>query len=165
MALKNSKEEWLAALVRAWEGRLLRYVLRFVGQQEGREIVQECFLRLWKEEALSLRGREREWLFCVCRNLAIDNIRKNSKILLIEEEGVFIPQTEELLQKNEEIAGMQAFVKVLPPMQREVIRLKFQENMSYEEIAKVTGHSTSHVGVLIHQGLSEIRRKMQRGNK
>ena len=45
----------------------------------------------------------------------------------------------------------------IPPPQEEVIRLKFQEGLTYREISQVTGHSVSNVGYLIHTGLKAIR--------
>ena len=48
----------------------------------------------------------------------------------------------------------------LPAKEREVIHLKFREGMSYREISAVTGHSLSHVGVLIHTGMKRLRGRL-----
>jgi RNA polymerase sigma-70 factor (ECF subfamily) len=45
----------------------------------------------------------------------------------------------------------------LPESQQEVIRLKFQHQMSYREISRITGQSESNVGFLIHRGIKSIR--------
>ena len=45
----------------------------------------------------------------------------------------------------------------LPGDQQEAIRLKFQHQMSYREISRITGHSESNVGFLIHRGIKSIR--------
>jgi RNA polymerase sigma-70 factor (ECF subfamily) len=45
----------------------------------------------------------------------------------------------------------------LTPNQREVIRLKFQNDLSYKEIADVTGLSSTNVGFLLHVGLKKLR--------
>ena len=45
----------------------------------------------------------------------------------------------------------------LPVNQAEVLRLKFQNDLSYQEIADVTGLSASNVGFLIHTGLKRLR--------
>jgi DNA-directed RNA polymerase specialized sigma24 family protein len=45
----------------------------------------------------------------------------------------------------------------LPPSQREVIRLKFQNGFSYKEISRISGHSVSNVGYLIHAGIKALR--------
>ena len=56
-------------------------------------------------------------------------------------------------------------VDQLPPNQREVIRLKFQSDMSYEEIAVVTGLSSGNVGFLLHHGLKRLRVLAERRGK
>ena len=45
----------------------------------------------------------------------------------------------------------------LPPNQREVIRLKFQNDLSYREIAEVTQLTETNVGFLLHTGLKKLR--------
>lgn len=48
----------------------------------------------------------------------------------------------------------------LPPREQEVIRLKFQNDLSYREIARITRLSESNVGYLLHQGLKSLRQQM-----
>ena len=52
-------------------------------------------------------------------------------------------------------------LKTLPGKQREVIRLKFQNDMSYKEIAEITELSVSNVGFLLHTALKTLRAEMQ----
>lgn len=155
-------EQWLKELLGKWEGRLLRYACRYVKAEVAAEIVQEAFLRAWRAPA-NIVGHEKEWLFHVCRNLAIDHLRREKRVvLLVEEGGVLVPETEESLQRHEELTHLQRLAAALPPAQREVVRLKFQEEMSYQEISRVTGHSVSYVGVLIHLAMTAIRKQAQK---
>ena len=50
-----------------------------------------------------------------------------------------------------------AQLESLPTNQREVIRLKFQNGFSYQEISRISGHSVSNVGYLIHAGMKTLR--------
>ncbi len=54
------------------------------------------------------------------------------------------------------------FLARLPRGQQEVLRLKFQGDLSYLEISRITNLSVGNVGFLIHTGLKTIREKMQR---
>ena len=51
-------------------------------------------------------------------------------------------------------------MSVLPKNQREVIRMKFQFELSYQEISEITGLSTSNVGYLIHVGVKALKKKL-----
>jgi RNA polymerase sigma-70 factor (ECF subfamily) len=53
-----------------------------------------------------------------------------------------------------------ALIDALPGSQQEAIRLRFQSGLSYREISQVTGHSVSHVGVLLHTGLAALRARL-----
>ena len=53
-----------------------------------------------------------------------------------------------------------ALLQRLPAAQQEVIRLKFQQSLSYREIARITELSESNVGYLIHMGIKALREHM-----
>ena len=159
VAKASRNTEWLDAQVRAYEQRLVRYCCRFAPSEVAREIVQESFVRLWTQGDL-VQGREREWLFHVCRNLSIDHLRREKRVRLIEDNGVTLPVAEETLSLQEDVSNLQQTLSRLKPAEREVVRLKFQENMSYKEIASITGHSVSYVGVLVHQAVEKLRQWM-----
>jgi len=158
---RETKLDWLRRLLREFEGRLLRYAVRFVKIEVARELVQETFARIWKEGPLELKGREREWLFCVCRNLALDYLKKERPLSYVTQDNAIEPLAETALTQQESMGEVNGILRALPANQQEVIRLKFQESMSYQEISQVTGHSVSHVGVLIHEAMKEVRRKMK----
>lgn len=53
-------------------------------------------------------------------------------------------------------------IEGLPAPQREVVRLRFEHHLSYEEIARVTSLTSTHVGFLLHTALRTLRGRMQR---
>ncbi len=64
-----------------------------------------------------------------------------------------------LERKREQSTTLQA-LEDLSKNQQEVLRLKFQEGLSYKEISHITGHSVSHVGVLIHEAMMKLRENL-----
>ncbi len=157
--MSETRSDWLEQQVRAYEQRLLRYCCRFTRAEVAREIVQESFVRLWNQFD-KVRGREREWLFHVARNLAVDHLRREKSVRLVDEEGVTLPAAEATISFREDLSQLQDCLARLRPAEREVVRLKFQEGMSYQEISSVTGHSVSYVGVLLHQAVEKMRQWM-----
>jgi RNA polymerase sigma-70 factor (ECF subfamily) len=65
------------------------------------------------------------------------------------------------MEKEEQLADILKILTTLPANQQEVIRLKFQGDLSYSEISRITDLSVSNVGFLIHTGLKTIREKVQ----
>ncbi len=153
------KSEWVRGAVHKFEARLVRYTSRLVPEANAREIVQEAFLRLWQQDARDLDNRLAEWLYTVCRNQAIDARRKYALTVYQSADGAVLETPETETVRTEEAGTLMALVRELPPDQEEVIRLKFQDDLSYKEISAITGHSVSYVGVLIHEAVSAMREK------
>ena len=163
---------WIAAALDAHERVLVAYVRRRLGDLEtARDVVQEAFLRLCRTGSPPPPDRARPWLYRVCRNLAIDHLRKEGRMHLLDETaGLTDPATvngsasrlsaERVAERAEETGRLLSFVQELPARQQEVVRLRFQDALSYREIASVTGASVSHVGVLLHGALAALRRRM-----
>ncbi len=148
-------------LMDRYEGRLLRYMVRFVPLETARDIVQETFVRYWQAENVEATA---PWLFRVARNQALDiNKREETKMLkanspdAVDDAIDEHDSAEESIAKRQQKKQLWALVQTLPVAQKEVLLLKFQEDFSYKEISAVTGHSVSYVGVLIHEGMMRLR--------
>jgi RNA polymerase sigma factor (sigma-70 family) len=158
--------EWMRGVLLRYEGDLLRYAQRIVGDEDhARDVVQDTFLKLWRQDRAELDGHLVEWLYTVCRNQAVDVRRKEQRMHGLAEESLAVQECSEpapvaLVERKDSAAQVLGLVERLPANQQEVIRLKFQGGLSYREISRVTGLTVSHVGVLIHTGLKSIRLKL-----
>ena len=70
---------------------------------------------------------------------------------------------EDVAERRDAAARVLDLLETLPASQREVIRLKFQNGFSYREISRISGHSVTHVGYLIHTGLKTLRGQLNDG--
>ena len=153
------------ALLHRLQGPLIRYAFQITGDVErARDVVQDTFLQLCSENRASLNGHLEPWLYTVCRNRALDVRRKESHMNpLVETTAEPRSDSPDALISMEQRETFQSALKVLetlPARQQEVIRLKFQNELSYKEISLVTGLSVTNVGFLIHAGLKAIRQNM-----
>lgn len=154
---------WVRTAVDRFEKPLTLYASRLLNDAEAaRDVVQETFLRLCVQDRAALEPRLAEWLFTVCRNKALDVLRKESRMTRLSEEQVLRctspdPSPSEAAERRDSAAQVLDLLETLPANQREVIRLKFQNGFSYQEISRISGHSVSNVGYLIHIGLKTLR--------
>ncbi|HET6249540.1 MAG TPA: sigma-70 family RNA polymerase sigma factor [Tepidisphaeraceae bacterium] len=161
--------EWIRTAVRQYERQLVAYAAHLAGDSErARDIVQEAFVRLCSQERAKLEPHVAEWLFRVCRNLAIDIRRKEKRMnLLSQEQSDFLgsaePEPGESVERDDSFAAVTRVMKMLPKNQQEVIRLKFQHGLSYKEISTVTNLTVTNVGFLIHTGLKSLRERLSTG--
>lgn len=165
----ESKAGWIRSALDRFEAPLTRYAYGITGDLErARDVVQDTFLKLCSQSPARLDGYVERWLFKVCRNRALDVRTKEARGRSLEdrrpEDRVSPdPLPSAQLEAHEGLSRILEGLKKLPPDQREVIRLKFQNEMSYREISEITGHSVSNVGFLLHRGLRSLRRMLATG--
>jgi len=154
----SSKSQWIVDALDLYEDALLRYATWVLRDAElAREVVQETFLRLCREERSKLTGHIAQWLFTVCRNLAFDTRKREARMTPLENAEIGVDSN---LEKREAVGEIFRMVESLPKNQREVVYLKFQCDLSYKEISEVTKLSVGNVGLLIHTALRAIRKRV-----
>ena len=154
----SSRSQWIVDALDLYEDALLRYATWVLRDAElAREVVQETFLRLCREERSKLTGHLAQWLFTVCRNLTFDTRKREARMTPLENAEIGVDSN---LEKREAVGEIFRMVESLPKNQREVVYLKFQCDLSYKEISEVTKLSVGNVGLLIHTALRAIRKRV-----
>jgi RNA polymerase sigma-70 factor (ECF subfamily) len=176
--LKRQDAGLLDELIVRYQHRLLRYLLYLTG---NREMAEDLFQEVWMRVLVrggQFNGQSRfdTWLFTIARNLTIDQQRKKTMASLDE----FIegksdddrPMSFEIadgeptpfdrfsnLEDRERIAGA---LMEMDTLYREVLVLRFHEELSLEEIAKVTRAPLSTVKSRLYRGMAAIKPKLER---
>ena len=154
--------------VARYEKPLCRYAYALTRSDgAAQDAVQETFLRLCKADQAKLAGREAAWLFRVCRSRVIDTQRKEnpmSPLTPAHEAALAAPggsPADQAVHRDHETL-VPRLLDQLPEKQREAIRLKFQQHLSYRDIAAVLATSEGNVGFLIHTGIKTLRETLSR---
>ncbi|UCC17038.1 MAG: RNA polymerase sigma factor [Dehalococcoidales bacterium] len=145
--------------------KIYRYVYYNVhnNKERAEDITQEVFLKAWRAIG-SCKGKEKtfsSWLYRIAHNLIIDIIRKSQKQLSHEAE---LP--EEIRDKSDgmeislEQRDLLKVIDVLSPNQRQVILMKFIEDMDNQEIAETMGKSTGAIRILQMRALEVLRKTL-----
>jgi RNA polymerase sigma-70 factor (ECF subfamily) len=141
--LSAGDEEALGVLIDRYGGALLHFAHRLVGDmQMAEEICQDTMLKAWQQAgSFRMDGHLKAWLFRVARNNAIDYIRR--KRLPTEEfQAAHDTATEDQQPEREaERSWLNEAIldalEALPDQYREVIDMRFFQDMCYQEIAEV----------------------------
>lgn len=162
----QDKQSWVTAAVAEYERRLLGYALHLLGDvHAAADVVQDAFCQLCLEKPEQLNGHLAAWLFTVVRHRALDRLRKEQTIRAQvingsgEADAASIDPPRILEQADSHRQILRALDR-LPGPQQEVVRLKFQQGLSYKQIAAVTGHTVTNVGFLLHTAIKTIRQKL-----
>ena len=159
----ETREQFVEQALAQYEGPLIGYALGIVHDLErARDIVQDTFIRLYQQDREKVQRGLKTWLFTVCRNRALDILRKEKRMVALEDEKAAriegaIAAPDRLADWDERVAQIMSALDRLSENQREVIRLKFQQGLSYQEISEATGLTSGNVGFLLHTGLKRLR--------
>ena len=168
--LKRQDAGLLDELIVRYQHRLLRYLLYLTSNREmAEDLFQEVWMRvLVRGGQFNGQARFDTWLFTIARNLVIDLSRKRTMASLDEmreggeDERPFEivqdgPSPLEQFQYRENAAELATVMLTLEPSYREVLTLRFHEEMSLEEIAGVTRAPLSTVKSRLYRGLAALK--------
>ena len=176
--LKRQDAGLLDELIVRYQHRLLRYLLYLTSNRElAEDLFQEVWMRVMIRGA-QFNGQARfdTWLFTIARNLVIDQKRKRTMASLDElfegkseddrpmafEVADGEPTPFDRFSNLEDRERIAVALLQLDTLHREVLVLRFHEELSLEEIAKVTRAPLSTVKSRLYRGLAAIRPKLER---
>jgi RNA polymerase sigma-70 factor, ECF subfamily len=178
--LKRQDAGLLDELIVRYQHRLLRYLLYLTSNREmAEDLFQEVWMRVLVRGA-QFNGQARfdTWLFTIARNLVIDQRRKRTMSSLDElvevgkeddkpmsfEVAGDEPTPFDRFSNLEDRQRIAASLLQLDTLHREVLVLRFHEELSLEEIAKVTRAPLSTVKSRLYRGLAAIKPKLERSS-
>jgi RNA polymerase sigma-70 factor (ECF subfamily) len=168
--LKRQDADLLDELIVRYQHRLLRYLLYLTG---NREVAEDLFQETWMRVLLrggQYNGNARfdTWLFTIARNLLIDLRRKRTMASLdemceaTEDERPFEvasgePNPFDRYQSQEDAQRVAQALLTLDPLHREVLVLRFHEDLALDEIAGITRAPLSTVKSRLYRGLAALK--------
>jgi RNA polymerase sigma-70 factor (ECF subfamily) len=176
--LKRQDAGLLDELILKYQHRLLRYLLYLTSNREmAEDLFQEVWMRvLVRGGQFNGQARFDTWLFTIARNLVIDQRRKRTMSSLDElfeghsdddrpmsfEVADGEPTPFDRFANMEDRERIAAALLQVDTLHREVLVLRFHEELSLEEISKVTRAPLSTVKSRLYRGLAAIRPKLER---
>lgn len=140
------------------------------------DVVQEAFLRLHRQ--FGDVQSPRRWLYRTVHNLALNQLRQTARTRVAsatERDGGVLDAVVEAADPqplpDEQIARMEGIGQVrlglagLDERSRELLRLKFNEELSYKEISERTGLTTGHVGYLLHHAIKALAGELSKSGR
>lgn len=139
-------------LVMRYQRQITSYVFRMLGDYESAlDVTQEVFIKVYNSlDRYSVEYKFSTWIYRIAHNAAIDHMRRNSvtpqSLEAENADGSFQIQLESRgsspeqdRERTEWRAEIEAVVKDLPATYRDLIILRHSKDLSYDEIAEVTG--------------------------
>lgn len=161
-----------ALLVEAYKGPIFNLAYRMTGSREDADdLTQDIFIRAYQKlQQFDQSNKFFTWLYTIGINLIRNHLKKNARDVshLAAADSVLESQT----QGNERGEGdglsddrmirLEKIIQQLPVDLREAIILKFIQDLTFEEVANITGDSVSAVKMRIYRGLENIKQMLEK---
>jgi len=168
--LRRRDPELLDRLIERYQHRLLRYLVFLTGNRElAEDIFQETWIRVM-ERGTQYNGKAKfdTWLFAIARHLVIDWSRRKTAVSLEalqeqygSEHAFDVPANSkspfDAVTERENRENVEAALARLDTLHREVLVLRFHEELSLEEIAAITNSPLSTVKSRLYRGLAALK--------
>lgn len=145
-------------------GRIYAYLKAKVPNSgEAEELYQQVFLKLHQHRmGFNPTLPFLPWVFSITRNSVVDHFRKHKPTVMEQEKVIAIADRKESLvqEGTEALLQLEAVMTLLPEDQRKLINLRFQEGMSFEEIASLSGTNESAARKRVSRIIQNLRKAL-----
>ena len=145
-----------------YERQIFRVCYRFVNNRDdAMDLAQEVFIKAF--EHLSTFRREssmKTWLYRIAMNHCINHVKKNARefVEITESVGSTRASVHSDMEEREQREQFRLLVKRLPPKQKAILEMRIHEQLSYEEIATMSGRSISTIKASVFFALEKLRK-------
>jgi len=165
--IRKGDSEAFREIYQIFSNRIYRFIFfRLPNESDAQDLLQETFLNLWDY----LNNKEKEvknlqaLLYQIAKNLVANYYKNNdaklSNEVSIEEIEYKVGESENLNQKIDiriSIKNIHQKLNKLNPEHREIIKLRFLDDLSHKQIAQILNKTENNVRVLFHRALKELR--------
>jgi RNA polymerase sigma-70 factor (ECF subfamily) len=162
-------ERYLAGDMTAFDELMIRYerqvyrvCYRFVNNRDdAMDLAQEVFIKAFEHLANFRRESSmKTWLYRIAMNHCINHVKKNARefVEITENIGSTRASVHTDMEEREQREQFRILVKRLPPKQKAILEMRIHEQLSYEEIATMSGRSISTIKASVFFALEKLRK-------
>jgi len=176
--VQRGDRDAFAELVGRYQRPIYNFILRTVRDEtEAEDLAQTTFVQVWKSaKRYRVSARFSTWLYTIARNLTLNEIRRRTRHRAESLDAAHPEHEEQVLHQVEDKSALgppeavvraELFAKVeeaigdLPENQRTALLLCREEDVSYEEIARILGVSVSATKSIIHRAREALRARLK----
>jgi len=165
--VQKGKSECFGELVNRYEGKMTAYVRRFLNNQDdARDLVQDVFMKVYKNiKSFDTSMRFSPWIYRIAHNESVNSIKRkvreplnffDPEVLFPHPVAVENPQDDAELSEMKEV--LESCMEDLDDKYKEVLVLRYFEDLDYKDIADILKIPVVTVGVRINRGKERLKK-------
>lgn len=161
--MKQGDRDAFGKLYLKYLDAIYRYIYFRVGQEKAiaEDISETVFFRAWEHigSFKENQGTLKAWLYMIAKNAITDHFRKNKNVVHLEESILSTGDNiEEKIEYNDQVSRLMSRLSLLTDEQRQVITMKYIEEMQNDEIAHILGKNEEAIRALQHRALQKLKK-------
>lgn len=165
--VQEGSADYFGEIMARYEPKLTRYVGRFAANPaDAQDIVQDVFIKVYRNiQSFDASQRFSPWIYRIAHNEAVNNIKKKVREpLTFFDPEVFFPHPvaadspQEDAERGEMRKVLEACLDDLDGKYKEVLALRYFEDMDYRDIAEVLKLPVVTVGVRLNRGKAKLKK-------
>lgn len=162
--IKSGDTEALDTLISKYYKDVYTYCFRRLGnKQDAQDVTQDVFLHFCRSfDSYTQKGRCRNYLFVIARNLCLNAMRRQFPIPLEDVEKAGLSDGDPLTGRLETAGSLQAAMNRLPEEQKEAVLLRFCHDLKVREIARIMNSGLSVTKYRLYQGLKTLSKLLSK---
>jgi RNA polymerase sigma-70 factor (ECF subfamily) len=149
--------------------RIYRLCYRFVeNREDAMDLAQDVFIKVFEHlESFRRESSLKTWLCQIALNHCVNHVKKHSQdfVEVNEYTGSVRASAQYQLEDREEREQFRRLLKRLPPKQKAILELRINEQLSYEEIANISGRSVSTIKASVFFAIEKLRKLVKDPSK
>jgi len=157
-------DEAFKLILSSQKSKLYLHLRRMLGNHDDtNDVLQETFIRIWKNlDKFEGKSSISTWVYRIATNAALTHLNKEKKKNHVPLKDVHHPAAHSTAPSPEVIQKkLQKAMELLPPKQKQVFVLRYYEEMSYEEMAELTGTSQGALKASYHHAVKKIEAELR----
>lgn len=156
--IKSGDTEALDELIQKYYRDIYAYCFRRMGcRADAEDVTQDVFLHFCRNfDSYTQRGKCRNYLYVIARNLCVNALQKKPSLPLSSVEPERLARDDGRVRRADTAGSVRAALRRLPEEQREVVLLRFYQDLKLKDIAQITDSGLSVTKYRLYQGLKAL---------
>lgn len=149
----------LSQLYDKYAGALYGVILRICKDEAlAKDVLQESFIKIWENAAKydSSKGKFYTWTYRICKNTALNALRKQNKLIQTDDLSVYKEKTNEVIEEVDE-QKLQGAIKQLDKHHQKALELVYFQGLTHREAHEVMEVPLGTFKSYIQQALKKLR--------
>jgi RNA polymerase sigma-70 factor (ECF subfamily) len=164
--IETDSNKGFEVLIQIYQQRIYRLIRRMVGShEETDDLIQEVFIRVYRSiHKFKKNSSLYTWIYRIATNETINYLKKSKRIKYVDSNIALTIKDTVHMETKTVLNQLYLAIDKLPPKQMEIFKMRYFDEMKYEEISEILGTSVGALKASYHHAVKKIETTVKESN-